>query len=176
MRDPVARSIRNQQMQDAVPSPEERERQRRKYLQDNGCRFCGEDDPDKLEGVQVLLGNCMGGDSCDVVYCDDCGFDSDFFERWLKIKGKRRTNDVIVIYDCGESRGYETPEPRTEMVEVCVLVTMTMGTRCTKNVSKKSTHRHHQPRISLHGVRSVKLTSIPPFGLIDNPTAVFINL
>jgi len=62
----------------------------------------------------------MGGDPCDVVYCDDCGFDSDFFERWLKIKGKRRTNDVIVIYDCGESRGYETPEPRTEMVEVCI--------------------------------------------------------
>lgn len=50
--DPVAQSIRNEQMADAAPTPDEHRREHRTHLASEGCEVCEEDDPDKLQDIR----------------------------------------------------------------------------------------------------------------------------
>lgn len=116
-RDPVARSIRNEQMRDAAPTAEEQAEMKRKFLEDNGCEFCGESDVENLNANRMIINSCRQDmHMCEVVYCDECGFDADFYTRWKRIEQNRR-NDVAVIYECGSTQGVDVPEPETTTVK-----------------------------------------------------------
>lgn len=119
-RDPVAENIRNEMNRDAAPTPEEAHRKHEKYLKSEGCEFCGYDeDADYLNEAGVSKHNCMEtqtGRPKRVVYCDDCGFDSEFYKTWLRVKSAREDDIALVVYECGMWTKVKEPEkPTTTM-------------------------------------------------------------
>lgn len=72
LRDPVAQSIRNEMQQDAAPHPDEAREEKRRALSEEGCRGCGEDDPDKLEFGIEEEGSGYARQMYQYVECEDC--------------------------------------------------------------------------------------------------------
>lgn len=123
--DPVAQSIRAEQNRDAAPTPEEAQRMHDDFLSSEGCKVCGEDDPDKLNAVAPHMHSCSGHQAPPApepeVYCDDHKRGSR--EIWLQRQLEDlRKDDVVsvVIYECDIARTVTEPEPETIEVEKMV--------------------------------------------------------
>lgn len=106
-RDPVARNIRNEQMRDAAPSPEEAERQHREWLAKCGCRVegCDVDDPDELSASMPHIPSCgvlqVPTDVEPEVYCEEHMRPAR--ERWIEGRLNRLdtpSTKAIVFYEC----------------------------------------------------------------------------
>lgn len=120
--DPVAQSIRNEQNRDAAPSPEEAEQEHRRFLESEGCRFCGETDPDKLDSTMFVRAHCPRQQNPyeRIVYCDDCGFDPEE-HRWnIRMDKVREEHVAIIVYECDSWNYIEEPKPPTTMVKTQV--------------------------------------------------------
>jgi len=117
--DPVAQRIQSELSRDAIPSPEERERKHKKHLTSEGCHFCSFDDNAKQLNMTTLHTiSCPRYQShpTQIVYCDSCGFDRDYYLRWKRSQS-HRDSDSVVVYDCGHSIGVNTPPPETTTVK-----------------------------------------------------------
>lgn len=124
--DPVAQSIRNEQMRDAAPSPEEADRMHEDFLADEGCEVCDERDPGELAVVHPYHPPCgayptppiQGGDFR--VFCD--AHRREPRELWWakRVHGARKQGAVAVVeYACGATEyatreTLETDDPEIE--------------------------------------------------------------
>ena len=116
MRDPVAQSIRNEMNRDAAPSPEEAERDHLRWLERQGCEFCEETDPERLNMAHVEDHHCREHQSAgyqSVVYCDDCGWDYEFYRISEMVRDDK---DGLVYYHCGVGEYFEQPEQEYETI------------------------------------------------------------
>lgn len=99
-RDPVAKSIHNEQMRDAAPSPEEAKKQVMEKLKARGCFVCGEDDPQKLGRVSPFPGHCMvtNPPKHTIVACE---YHKDQVRK-IYIRNLLQVNSHVVEYECGQ--------------------------------------------------------------------------
>lgn len=109
--DPVAQNIRREQNLAAAPSKAETEALHRKHLASEGCRDCGEDDPDELVRVAVPLPACSAVQRPNDPYyvtCFDCDDGTESVrERALTSaqavadKDERQRVHGVLQYHCG---------------------------------------------------------------------------
>lgn len=121
-RDPVAQSIRNEQMRDAAPSAEEAKRMFEKRLSDEGCIVCGEDDPDNLNLIQWGPHQCSAhqhpGKPRETVMCDEHERHGSELRRARVFKRARdRDATAVVFYNCLITEYAVPPEPNTETIK-----------------------------------------------------------
>lgn len=123
--DPVAQNIRREQQRDAMPSAAEAKRDHEAYLADQECQFCGEDDAERLELVLYGYHECPEFQAPphpeEVVTCEDCGFDADFYGTWKSVDWMRhRLQEYagFVTYECRMTEHAEIEEPERQQIEV----------------------------------------------------------
>lgn len=106
--DDVANNIRQEQNRDAMPSKEEMQADHRRMLSAEGCKICGEDDPDVLHAVHPWAHPCPGiqnppGDP--VVYCDEHLDQRPTLAAWkvrqTKVAMRNDETEALVWYECG---------------------------------------------------------------------------
>lgn len=116
IRDPVAQSIRNEQNRDAAPNPEEAEEMKRKHLASEGCRECGEDDPDELDYHAPRTHDCPARQKRyePVVLCDDCAEDRLPFREFVVERAREQGSDVVVFYECDATQWRSFSRPVIE--------------------------------------------------------------
>lgn len=119
--DDVARSIWNEMQRDAAPSVEEAKREHRKWLGSEGCRDCGESDPDRLNAHYPPTASCRAYQSPPgepVVVCDECveDYPETAVDRQIDSYRSDPDVDVAVVYDCGVVEGHATEVPTGEQV------------------------------------------------------------
>jgi hypothetical protein len=106
-RDPVAQSIRREQQADAAPSAAEANESHRRRLAAKGCLVCGEDDPDRLQMVQVPPAICTNGQQPPqrldhTVLCDEHERPAKVLKRARMVQNARNSDaDVLAVYGCG---------------------------------------------------------------------------
>lgn len=111
--DDMARNVWNEMQADAMPSPEEAEEMHQDWLSQEGCKVCGEDDPDRLKSTIPEYPGCTRhgqyGMEDPVVYCVD-HLDQQPTARERAIEKARSKNRSItpeqrvhglVFYECG---------------------------------------------------------------------------
>ena len=104
LHDDVAQNIRAEKNRDAMPSVEEAREERRQHLADEGCKVCGEDDPENLRMQMPHTHSCPAVQTPRVkaeVVCDDHGEDAR--EAWLADKKEelnRENAAALVVYEC----------------------------------------------------------------------------
>lgn len=121
--DDVAQNIKNEQMTDAAPSPEEAKRQKQRWLNEQGCKKCDESNPDNLEMHHPRRHECSAHQQAPIdpiVVCSDCKPD-DLEEQYRQDRFEDyRHSDVIagiVIFECGIVEPIDEPETPTMEVE-----------------------------------------------------------
>jgi len=125
LRDPVARSIRNEQNRDAMPSKEEVEAEHKRFLSEKGCLVCGESDPENLKAHQMpYLPSCSA-----VQHPPHDRYEPDVFchEHYRSPKTIWEANMFkrawdrealgVAFYECGSVEFVEEPEPETHTVK-----------------------------------------------------------
>jgi len=120
IQDPVAQSIRNEQMADAAPSAEEHRREHRKHLASNGCAVCDTEDPDKLTEIRYnIVHYCSTMQqppqhTTTVILCDEHErSSSELSEAHFYRTVYDTVSDAVLVahYSCGH---YEVRGPPTE--------------------------------------------------------------
>lgn len=101
--DPVADSIRQEQNRDAMPSQEEARQEHRRYLSSEGCRYCGEEDPDTLSTMYYPQPSCDAIQKRvrEMVVCEDCTDKVPTVKENVMDSVDESEEDAVVIYDCG---------------------------------------------------------------------------
>lgn len=106
--DPVAQSLRNEQMRDAAPGPAEREELAREA---NTCDRCDTHDPETVkmrdEHYKPACSAVQQPPIDPIHVCDDC-YDPTTQQEVID-KTKER-NDYVVLYECGVVRGFDSDE------------------------------------------------------------------
>lgn len=120
LRDPVARSIRNEQNRDAAPTKEEVEAMHNKKLAEKGCLVCGEDDPENLKMYQhPWFPSCSALQVPPLdrfepkVFCHEHYRSPKTLAR-AELFRKAWDHDAlgVVLYECGASEFIEEPEEK----------------------------------------------------------------
>lgn len=102
--DDVAQNIRAEMNRDAMPSEEEVRAERRHHLAEEGCKVCGEDDPENLRTQMPHTHSCPAVQSPRVepeVVCDE--HEGDAREAWLADEKERLNREnaaALVVYEC----------------------------------------------------------------------------
>lgn len=120
--DDVARNIRAEQQRDAAPSPEEVRQQERDHLRSEGCRECGESDPDVLDRYGINYPSCSAVQHPPdpfVILCDEHS-DALTSARERAIERARAHDehvDAVAFFECENSAHVGEPEVPTMEVE-----------------------------------------------------------
>lgn len=89
-------NIRREQQADAMPSAEEAKAEHRNHLRREGCRECGETNPDKLDMRYIRYPNCKALQTPPdptIVLCDECAANRPSLrEQTIQKALKRRKN------------------------------------------------------------------------------------
>lgn len=113
--DDMAHNVLREQRLDGAPSPEEAREEHRRYLREEGCEVCGEDDPDRLQVVPVFVPSCPAWQSPRnpgmMVLCDEHAR-SPREIWWAKTVSRARDQGAVAIavYDCEAVRFAKLPE------------------------------------------------------------------
>lgn len=124
--DPVAQNIRAEMNQDARPTAEEAKREHRKFLREEGCSQCDENDPDVLEETFPRQHNCPGAQAPPpepTLFCEDCKPENIWeWQIEQRLETYRDVDDVVgvAIYECDIIAPIRLPEPPTVEVEEMV--------------------------------------------------------
>lgn len=119
--DPVADNLRNEMNRDAMPSKAEAEADRLRYLRMQGCKHCGEGDPDVLQQAGWLTPSCSAMQHPDdpfYVICDDCLEERPDSYREKRLQQfEEHDADVAVVYDCDRVEFVGSGRPTMEVEE-----------------------------------------------------------
>lgn len=114
--DPVADSIRREQQADAMPTAEEAKADHRNFLASEGCRECGEDDPDELGTYMPETHDCSArqqppaGQVEMVVYCEDCAETRPSYRE--RTAAKLEADDRLgILFACGAFEYVDDADP-----------------------------------------------------------------
>lgn len=114
--DDMANKIRQQQMADGAPSPEEARAEHDRYLASQGCEVCGMTDIHRLGTLNPFIPSCPalqhpGGHPEPPVLCiEHVRSPREFWWAEQVQRARRRGSVAIAVYGCGNVRPIDMPD------------------------------------------------------------------